>query len=213
MFHWHSFDLTSRLPENWEHDIISCAQVRSAIKMLTPTSVTSREAKDVREIRVATVGGIDVKRELPWLYELYGNEILELANRCFREPVLPANDVRYSVNLNYQFGQDMRYEAHIDSNPVEALLYATDHSMDDGGELVVSNKPHVWGVKDIKADCTRIWPRKGQLVFFDARTHSHFVEPLKKADGIRVVAAMNFYTPSCSEADRPADLDKHLGIV
>lgn len=213
MFHWHTFDLTSVLPENWQASMISCAKKNATRKFLTPTSVTSREAEDITEISVATVGGEDVKRELPWLLELYGGTVLDLANRCFNEPVLPATDIRYAINLNVQFGQKMRYEAHIDSNPVEALLYATDHSVGDGGELVVCNRPHVWGVDEIRSDSSKIWPRKGHLVFFDARNHSHFVEPLKKMDDLRVVAAMNFYTPSCSEADRPADLDQHLGLA
>jgi hypothetical protein len=66
------------------------------------------------------------------------------------------------------------------------------------------------GTDEVDRDAATIYPVSGHLVFFDARVHSHYVRPLRDASAIRVVAAMNFYTPSCSEADRPSDLNMHL---
>jgi len=68
------------------------------------------------------------------------------------------------------------------------------------------------GVGEVDQNASRIYPNSGHLIFFDARKHSHYVAPLVSLDAMRVVVAMNFYTPSCPESARPADLDAHLGL-
>ena len=106
----------------------------------------------------------------------------------------------------------MRYETHVDSNPLEGLLYVTSHPEGAGGELVVGNVLNARGVEAVDVDCTRIFPVAGQLLFFDARKHSHYVGRLLDEAAVRVVVAMNFYTSTCPESARPKDLDRHLGI-
>ena len=54
------------------------------------------------------------------------------------QKIYPADDQRYAILMNVQEGTD-RYECHVDTNPVEALLYVTDHPQGTGGELVVTN--------------------------------------------------------------------------
>jgi len=204
-----SFDVDTLLPPGWQKDVLDVARTRRHERVLVPTSVTSREASNELRIPVMTVGGLDVRAELPWLAELYEGLFLELGQQCVAEPLSTAVDDRYGVVLNVQVGTAMRYECHVDSNPLEGLLYVTGHPKGSGGELVVANDPSAEGVAEIEADASVVYPEEGQLVFFDAREFPHYVRPLRQP-GIRVVAAMNFYTPSCPESMRPRDLNKHL---
>lgn len=210
LFTYFELDVGARLPTSWKRDIISVARAHANYRTIVPTSVTSRESRTDIEIPVATVGGRKVKAELPWLYDLYRGIFREIGQECVDEPLAIAQDDRYAVNLNVQTGNTMRYECHVDSNPLEGLLYATSHLPGAGGELVVSNEPDELGPQRIKQDSTVIYPESGKLMFFDARSNPHYVSALKNKDDIRVVVAMNYYTPSCSEAMRPKDLNLHL---
>lgn len=212
LFSWHCFDVSTRLPDGWVDQIVGVAEKRAKSKTLTPTSVTSREGSEVLQLPALTVGGVAVREELPWLDERYRSLFLELAQALNDEKVSPATDPRYALNLNVQRGPAMRYECHVDSNPVEALLYVTSHPPGTGGELVVANQGDMPTVADVDKDATCIYPLSGHLIFFDARRHSHYVRPLKDANAVRIVVAMNYYTSSSPESARPADLDKHLGI-
>lgn len=211
-FVWHSFDARRILPSNFEDQIFQVANEFSKAKKIIPTSVTSREASDVKELPVLTVEGLVVREQLPWLAELYENEFRELGQRCEPEPVVTAKDERYALNLNIQRGKAMRYEAHVDSNPLQGLLYITSHPESSGGELVVGNRLDASSVDEIEADSTRVYPVRGHLIFFNASKHSHYVAPLKSDSATRIVVAMNYYTPSNPEDARPADLNDHLGI-
>lgn len=210
-FWFREFDVKNRLPVDWDGHILSIVAQCAVEKLLVSSSVTSRELTQSKMIRVQTVGGRTVVARLPWLYDLYRGQFRDIAQSISDEPVYTAEDVRYAVNLNVQTGPHMRYECHVDSNPIEGLLYITTHAPGDGGELVVANRPDALGVEAISSDCTRIYPERGKLVFFDATSHPHFVAPLKSGSQ-RVVVAMNFYTPSRPESSRPADLNRHLGI-
>jgi hypothetical protein len=159
---------------------------------------------------VLTVGGRRVAEQLPWLYSLYQTRFRDLAQQLTSEPVTCASDVRYGVTLNVQRGGSMRYEAHVDSNPIEGLLYFTSHPPNRGGDLRVSNVGDVAGIAEIDADVTCIYPVAGHIIYFDARHHSHYVTSLADNGDMRVVAAMNFYTPASPEGSRPRDLNKHL---
>jgi hypothetical protein len=209
-FLWHGYDLRSELPEGWQEEGIAVAQRSAAEKSLVPTSVTSREDSTTAAIPVLTVGGRGVAEQLPWLYTLYQTRFRDLAQQLATEPVVCAADLRYGVTLNVQRGESMRYEAHVDSNPIEGLLYFTSHPSGSGGDLHVSNIGDVAGVAEIDADVTCIYQVAGHIIFFDARHHSHYVTSLTARDDVRIVAAMNFYTPASPEGARPADLNKHL---
>jgi hypothetical protein len=212
VFYWREFDTSRLLPPSRLQEIKEFALLNYTTKIIVPTSITSREATTDIKIPVLTVGGRRIRSGLPWLFELYGGPFLGFAQLTTREQVLVAADDRYAVNLNVQRGGAMRYECHVDSNPIEGLLYVTSHAAGSGGELVVSNRSDVLGTEEIQRDSVRIYPESGKLFFFDARRHPHFVAPLKKDDDIRVVVAMNYYTTSCTEDMRPADLNKHLGL-
>lgn len=210
LFAWHGFDVRSVLPENWQVEIERVAQAHAKEKILVPKSVTSREASDVREVPVETVGGITLIAELPWLYDLYRGLFRELAERTYGVRAYTAEDPRISINLNVQTGNERRYEAHVDSNPIEGLLYVTSQPPGAGGELVVAHSEKARGIDDIKANSSTLYPMAGHLLFFDARRNPHFVAPLTSPADRRIVVAMNFYTDESPESARPQDLNKHL---
>ncbi|MBV8948480.1 MAG: 2OG-Fe(II) oxygenase [Solirubrobacterales bacterium] len=209
-FHWTSFDVRSLLPATWESEIRELARTRRREKDLVPTSVTSRESATVEKVPVMTVAGLIVKEELRWLYALYHGVFRDLAQDCSAEPVTTARDDRYGVVLNVQEGPAMRYECHVDSNPIEGLLYCTTHAPGDGGELVVANSTEANDVDSVEDDGSVVYPIAGNLIFFDARDFAHYVRRLVNEDALRIVAAMNFYTPSSPEVHRPPDLNRHL---
>lgn len=209
-FLWHCYDVRPELPERWQEEGTAAAKRFAAERSLVPTSVTSREDARVSSIPVLTVGGRYVAEQLPWLYSLYKTRFRDLAQQLTSEPVACANDVRYGITLNVQRGSAMRYEAHVDSNPIEGLLYFTSHPPDHGGDLRVSNIGDVAGIAEIDADVTCIYPVAGHIVYFDARRHSHYVTRLADDGDMRIVATMNFYTPAVPESSRPKDLNQHL---
>ncbi|MEM8621674.1 MAG: 2OG-Fe(II) oxygenase [Actinomycetota bacterium] len=157
-----------------------------------------------------TVNGAHVREAMPWLWDLYHHEFLDLAKQASGHDVFCATRDQIKVNLNVQVGRNMRYECHVDSNPLEGLLYLTTHPPGAGGELVVANHKGATSVEAVDADCTVIHPLAGNLVFFDARHHPHYVRSLRDDDSVRIVAAMNYYTEECDESKRPIDLDQHL---
>jgi hypothetical protein len=206
--YWRTFDVTDRLPEGWQEDISEVA-AGADIRYFPRTPVLSREAADVRSVARGRVYASTVQHSLPWLYGLYRSDFVSLATRAYAELIKPAFDDRYGVVLNVQRGNTMRFECHVDSNPVSGLLFCTDHPA-GGGELVVGHDPAAVGVEAVERDCSIIRPRAGQLIFFDGKTHPHYVRALLSESDQRVVAVMNFYTESCPESTRPPELNRHL---
>lgn len=172
------------------------------------TPVLSREALDVRYIARGRVHAPQVRQDLPWLHQLYRSAFLELAGETYEEKVSPADDDRYGVVLNVQRGTRMRFECHVDSNPLTGLLFCTDHV--NGGELVFAHDAAAASIEDVERDCSVVRPSAGHLIFFDARRYPHYVRPLTRASDLRVVAVMNYYTESCPESTRPPELNQHL---
>ncbi len=207
-FSWTTFDVTSLLHKDW-HDHISTAAARADFRDFPRTPVLSREAPDVTHITRGRLHADTVQECLPWLYKLYRNEFSELATQAWGEPTETAFDDRYGVVLNVQKGSTMRFECHVDSNPVTGLLFLTDHPA-GGAELVVSHDPAAVGVAELERDCSLIRPQAGQLIFFDGKNHPHYARAVAADHEVRAVAVMNFYTRSCPESTRPAELNRHL---
>jgi hypothetical protein len=203
------FDVTSWLPEGWQHDIITIA-AQADCRAFPRTPVLSREAKEVEYVSRGRVHADQVRRGLPWLYRLYRAKILALAASVSAEAVMPATDDRYGVVLNVQRGPEMRFEAHVDSNPLTGLLFLTDHASDAGGEFVFARDEDADSVAALERDSLVIRPRAGLLIFFDGRRHPHYARALRSESDVRVVAVMNFYTESYPESTRPPELNRHL---
>ena len=206
-FRWTTFDLNGRFPADWQRDIRAVA-VGADFREFPRTPVLSREAPEVQRISRGRVHADQVRQHLPRLYRAYCGEFLELAGLACAERVAAARDDRYGVVLNVQRGTTMRFECHVDSNPLTGLLFCTDHQA--GGELVFAHDATAAGVYSVERDCSVIRPRAGHLIFFDARQHPHYARPLAAASDMRIVAVMNFYTESCPESTRPRELNKHL---
>ena len=208
-FFWSTVDVSALLPGGW-HSEISAVAAEADFREYPRTPFLSREAADIEHVTRGRVRADKIQGALPWLYRLYRNEFLELAARAWKEPVKAAADDRYGVVLNVQRGKTMRFECHVDSNPLTGLLFLTDHPA-GGGELAVGNDPEVVGVEALDRNCMLIPPHAGQLVFFDGKTYAHYARELSSERDERVVAVMNFYTESCPElTTRPDGLNRHL---
>jgi hypothetical protein len=206
-FRWTTFDVNDLLPSGWRQDVAALA-ADADCRMFPRTPVVSREAADVSHISRGRVHADQVRLRLPWLHELYSGAFLELARETWAEPVVTARDARYGLVLNVQRGTSMRFECHVDSNPLTGLLFCTDHTA--GGELIVARDPNASGLAAVEEGCSVIRPHAGHLVFFDARQHPHYARSLLSESDLRVLADMNFYTESCPESTRPRELNRHL---
>jgi hypothetical protein len=206
-FRWITFDVTGSLPPNWQREISSVA-TDADFRKFPRTPVLSREAPEVSYIHRGRVHADQVRDRLPWLYEAYRHEFLRLAAEAAQEHVLPARDDRYGIVLNVQQGTEMRFECHVDSNPLTGLLFCTDHTA--GGELVISHDQTAADIAAVNQNCSVIRPHAGHLIYFDARKHPHYARALTAASGTRIVAVMNFYTKSSPESTRPPELNRHL---
>lgn len=207
IFSWTTFNVASLLPSDWQQDIAAVA-AHPEFREFPRTPILSREADHVTHILRGRVHADTVQQGLPWLYKLYRTEFLGLAAQACLAPVEPALDDRYGIVLNVQRGKLMRFECHIDSNPLTGLLFCTDHQA--GGELVAAHDQDAVGVEAVERDCSVIRPQAGHLIFFDGKTHPHYARVLLSESDVRIVAVMNFYTESCPESTRPTELNRHL---
>jgi hypothetical protein len=102
-FGWTTFDVTSSLSRDWRQEIAATA-VGADFQQFPRTPILSREAPDVQRIYRGRVHAADVRQNLPWLYRLYREHFLELAQEACDEPVVAARDDRYGIGLNVQRG-------------------------------------------------------------------------------------------------------------
>jgi 2OG-Fe(II) oxygenase superfamily len=208
-FRYFETDVKKMFPPGWWRDV-SRAVEKARFCEFPPTPIISREALSVSGILRGRVAADVVKRDVPWLCRLYESEILDLARTVAQERVFSAQDSRYGIVLNVQHGGLMRFECHVDSNPLTGILFLSDHDEAAGGELVISSDSRVRGVAEIEEDCISIQARVGKLIFFDGRRNPHYVRPLRTPSATRISAVMNFYTESFPESTRPTILNRHL---
>jgi len=207
---WTTFDVHEMFPPHWRLNVQKAA-IDADFGDFPRTPVISREAVGVERIARGRVHADQVKRELPWLYQFYRSSFLELAQRVAGDSaVKAAGDERYGVVLNVQQGPMMRFECHVDSNSLTALLFFTDHDRGTGGELVIGNDSGATSREAIDRSCSVLRPQAGHLIFFDGRHNPHYVRPLVSETDIRIVAVMNYYTDSGPESARPHELNRHL---
>lgn len=208
-FQWTGFDVDGMLPAHWRQDV-EAVSAEADFRDFPRTPGLSREADHVRRITRGRVHANDVKDRLSWLYELYRAAFRELAERAAGQPVAVARDDRYGVVLNVQQGTTMRFECHIDSNPLTGLLFCSDHDLESGGELVFAHDRDARSAADIDRACSVLRSQSGHLIFFDGRYHPHYVRALASGQDTRIAAVMNYYTDSFPESTRPAELNRHL---
>src|SRR6266542_1657180 len=185
-FHWTTFDVRSLLPTTWREQVMDVALRFAQRKTLVTRHSTSREARTDLELPTQGVGGDRLRAEVPWLALLYDTAFLDFAQAISTGRVSTMSDERFAIALNIQSGAD-RYECHVDTNPIEGLLYVTTHREGEGGELVVSNLGEVHSIEVVDRDASVVEPKAGHLLFFDGRYHSHYVRPLADPTALRVV--------------------------
>jgi len=199
------------LHSGWDLEILEYVKKNANdIKIVPTDSITSRESKDVKSLPTLIVDGNQIRESFPWLFDLYETTIVEYAKKSFKQDVFIASQDLYALNFNVQKGKKMRYECHIDSNPIQGVLYITTHKQGDGGELIVSENSNAIGIKEIDINCKIIYPKSGFLYLFPGEHFPHYVRPLTNDNDIRIVMAMNFYTNKNPELNRPKDLNNHL---
>ncbi|HEY0716276.1 MAG TPA: 2OG-Fe(II) oxygenase [Streptosporangiaceae bacterium] len=208
-FSWTAFDATGMLPPWWRQEVLALA-ARSDDRDFPRTPVISREAPDVGHVTRGRVHAGQVAEGLPWLRDLYLNGFRELGERAIGGEVRAAADERYRAVLNVQRGTRMRFECHVDSNPLTGLLFCTDHGPGAGGELVFGHDEAARSLAEVERSCSVLRPQAGHLIFFDGRRCPHYVRPLRSDGDLRVVAVMNYYTRACQESTRPAELSRPL---
>ncbi|RPE26908.1 2OG-Fe(II) oxygenase [Kitasatospora cineracea] len=208
-FHWHTYDVGSVLPAGWREELLSLAAAESVRHDFRPTMSSARERTGT-VIRLETVNGETLQQRAPWLERLYLGWFRALAERTIGEALHPTSTANRSLSLNVLRGDGERYPCHVDSNPAQGLLYLTDCTEETGGGLVVARDRTARDVAEVDRDAGVIYPRAGQLYFFDARAHAHYVQPMRDPDGLRAVVTMNYYSQSCPESVRPTGLDDQL---
>jgi hypothetical protein len=208
-FQWTSFDVDGMLPPTWRQDVAAVA-AEADFRDFPRTPRLTREADHVQHIARGRVHADQVMDGLAWLCELYGSGFRELAERARGESVTAARDDRYGVVLNVQRGSTMRFECHVDSNPLTGLLFCSDHDLGAGGELVFAHDRDSRSAAEIDRACSSLRSHAGHLIFFDGRDHPHYARPLTSDQDTRIVAVMNYYTDSFPESARPAELNRHL---
>ena len=223
-FSWRDWDVTSLLPAGWQRQVLAVAADPAAVvhQVITPTSVTSREDDKALQLDTYVVPGNVLARQLPWADTLYRGPLKQLAQEISTEELGVAQDIRYGAVLNVQ-PEGPRYELHVDSQPVQGLLYFTSHPAGCGGALRIAGQGDVRGLAAVEEAPIVIYPQAGHFLAFDGRGHTHYVDQLirrvrapRPPSGypqLRVVMACNYYTRSSPESSRPADLSDHLGLT
>ena len=68
----------------------------------------------------------------------------------------------------------MRFECHVDSNPLTGLLFCTDHPAGPAASSSSGMIPPRPTSSAVERDCSVIRPHAGHLIFFDGRQHPHY---------------------------------------
>lgn len=197
-------DIAGLLPEGWQDDIARVSETSSVWQVLEGGSITSREASfdSTADPHVGVVTGDVVAREIPWLDALYRTQFLALINSLGVGEYEVSVDLRSGINLNTTL-RGARYEWHVDSNPMTALLFATTHDASEGGQLVFRPDPETRPDENWEL---QVSPRAGTLLLFDAREAAHVVTEV--LTGKRISVPMNYY--EAGKQERPSDLDGYL---
>ncbi len=201
-------DVLAETNPHWREAIVEFARLNAHSSLLGNDAAGTLEEESGASTLFKIVDGNKIAREMPWLFDLYYNELRDIAQGCTTEEVLCGQVAKSAVNINLQQG-NMRHQVHLDTNPVTGLLYLTTHSA--GGELVVAHDSEMCGFDVIESAApiqkTVIKPAAGNFVVSDFRAYPHYTRPLTDDDDVRAVLVLNFYTPSCREDERPKSLD------
>ena len=138
-FHWTTFDVTQSASRG-----LAPSRLRGRRQRGFPRVPRARRSCHAKRSRCPTsergrVRAHQVRHSLPGSTGCTGTCSSSSARESScPEQVDTALDERYGVVLNVQFGTRMRFECHVDSNPLTGLLLPVDHPL-GGGELVFAH--------------------------------------------------------------------------
>jgi hypothetical protein len=118
-FKYYEIDIAHLLPPDWKEKVFSIAYNYAEHIKTSSYSLQSREQDTNQELESFVVNGNIIKKELPWLYDFYRNTCRDIYHEMTGDEIIVATNDLYAINLNIQVGKTMRYECHIDSNPVQ----------------------------------------------------------------------------------------------
>ena len=116
-FRWTTFDLTSSLSRDWQQEIAATA-ADADFREFPRTPILSREGRDVQRVYRGRVHAAAVRTTCPGCMGSTGGDSSTSHESLADQPVMAAHDDRYGVVLNVQRGTKMRFECHVDSNPL-----------------------------------------------------------------------------------------------
>lgn len=157
------------LPVNWIESITETLK-ESAIRVyLDGHHPDTREYNHslTKETTYDVVPGDQIAKRIPWLFSLYTEKLRGLISDLVRRQLSPAIETKVGVNINVLFGPGRGYEWHVDPNPITAVLFVTEHSESEGGQLAIR----------LPSEILKISPQPGILVIFEGR-YEHAVLPL-----------------------------------
>lgn len=212
-FQWVTIDVNPLLPNSWKETLLNAVSNASFIELNTK-SVTSRESDTPgAKPRFLFLNGDALQHHANWLIKLYKESFLMLAKKYYGDDTIASASIRRGIVMNALTNSSMRYESHIDSNPITGLLFVNSVDSGFGGELVISTNKNACNIEQIEENPIAIRPVSGMLLLFSGQKWPHYVRPLKKEGILRSAIVMNYYNSSCQEYDRPHDLDHHLGLI
>lgn len=185
------------LPNGWSDEILTAAEGIAQRVFLHGHAEDSREPQNTAGTDYYVVPGDLIRTKLPWLYNLYEQDLCEVVSSLVGRRMKLSRSVRLGVNINVVKGHNARYEWHVDSSPVSAVLFATTHGDGHGGELAIRMPDAL----------IKISPQAGSLVVFNGRL-AHSVLPLVQG-GARVSVPMIFFYDDFEEADT-TELEEYL---
>ncbi len=187
------------LPPDWVDAILSLVEAKSRARWFDDAAPTARETLAPGEgIKSWVVDGNQVGEQAPWLVGLYETELCELAAQHLGRDVVIGKVPKSNVNINKISGLGGRFEKHVDTNHLTALLFVTTLAENDGGALCFEGDDGLHSIQ----------PEVGKIIFVDARKLPHYVTPLRR-DLDRVVVVMNYFFAD-EPYDRPDYIDKFI---
>jgi hypothetical protein len=203
------------LPPNWQEAIVNALMnpQLAAFRNISAFPDLIDEGLNPRPAWCLRVEGKVVQGQLPFIYEKYQNEILEIIRRKWKVPrimqlfnrlsgynlcnrsIITARDPRYGAILNglnadderLPLGEETRFPGHFDSNHLAAVLLAqAPTKKGEGG----------FELEDEKGRKAVIYMEPGDLLIFDGNKNRHQVFGV--TDGLRASLAMNLYRKGIS---------------
>jgi hypothetical protein len=191
----------------WRSELTSIAKEAEPKPIVGGTIDTSMAPSDHVTYYQPT-GGVKIKEELPWFYNLFRNDIRLLATKITGDPSLYlGEDLASSLNINLLREGD--YELHTDRDPLTAVLGLRTLEHGEGGDLVLYERRNRL-TNSPEGKSFALKPIAGIVYFFNGRKHPHEVTELT-TEKPRLVAAGDFYSDAIPEEIDP-EFNRKIGV-